>query len=164
MRFGQLEYEIKKCEEHLDATGTRNTEIENYLVRYLLVLICAEYEKRIKILVQNRCARINDPHVLRFAHWGAEMATKCFNIGDIATMLNRFGEDYKKSFHKAVENQRCHVAWDNIYTNRHAVAHGHSVVMMNFTDLQRDYRDSVLVIDELVKALCLRPKDTKGLK
>ncbi len=164
MRFGQLDYEIAQCEQHLNQTSSRNTEVETYLVRYLLVRICADYEARIKTLVQRRCSRINDQYLLRFANWGAEQATKRFEIGDIAKMLESFGADYKQAFTNAVCNKRSHTAWDNIYINRHTVAHGNGAVMMNFSDLKSDYKDSGCVIDELVKALSLRPKDIKGLK
>ena len=164
MRFGQLDGEIQKCEQHLDETGKRNTQIESYIVGYLLVRICSEYETRIATLIQRRCSRINDPHVLKFAHLATKSVTKRFNIGDINAMLDKFGEDYKKAFTDAVNDKVCHVAWDNIYANRNTVAHGNTAVLMNMNDLKRDYNASLVVIDELVKALCLRPKDIKGLK
>ena len=165
MRFGQLDYEIRQCEQHLDATGTRNTLIENYLVRYLLVRICAEFETRIEILVQKRCAaRTNDTYLLKFAYWGTEIATKRYRISDISKMLGKFGDDYRNAFIAAVMSDTCHIAWDNICTNRHTIAHEDGAVNMSFTDLKRDYAASLLVIDEIVKALCLRPKDIKGLK
>lgn len=164
MRFGQIDYEIQKCEQHLDATGSWNTEVENYLVRYLLVRICAEYETRIEILVQRRCTRTNDKYLLSFAKWGATVATKNFNVSDIAGMLGKFGTDYKKAFSDAVTNNDCHRAWDNIYTNRLTVAHGNGMVQMTLGDLKTAYKDSMIVIDELIKALCLRPRDIAGLK
>jgi hypothetical protein len=79
-------------------------------------------------------------------------------------MLGKFGSDYKQAFTDAVCSQPCHTAWDNIYNNRHVVAHGTGSVMMNLTDLMSNYKTSLVVIDEMVKALCLRPKDIKGLK
>jgi len=164
MRFSQLDEEIKLCERHLETTGTRNTQIENYIVRYLLVRVCAEYETRIKTLVQRRCTRVNDAHILSFTNRGAELAARNFNIGDITGVLGMFGEDYKAAFKQAVHSQTCHAAWDNIYNNRHTVAHGDGSVMMTFNDLKRDYANSLVVIEEIVKALCLRPKDIAGLK
>jgi HEPN superfamily RiboL-PSP-like protein len=164
MRFGQLEQEIKQCEQYLDETNSKNTQLENYLVRYLLVRICAEYETRISTLVQRRCSRINDPHVLNFANVSACKATQRFNIGDLTGMLGSFGEDYKQAFQCGVHSQPHHAAWDNIYNNRHTVAHGNGNVMMTFKDLKKDYATSMIVIDKLVQALCLRPKDIKGLK
>lgn len=163
MRFGQIDYEIRQCEQHLNATGAWNTEVENYLVRYMLVRICAEYETRLTALVQRRCSRINDQYLLRFSNWGAKKATRNFNIGDISGMLKLFGDDYQRNFSIAVLNTRAEIAWNNVYTNRHTVAHGNGVVLMNFTDLKTAYADSLVVIDKVVAALCLRPKDLKGL-
>ncbi|MDQ3258320.1 MAG: HEPN domain-containing protein [Acidobacteriota bacterium] len=165
MRFSQLDYEFRQCEQHLDATGTRNTEIETYLVRYLLVRICAEYETRIEILVQKRCAsRVNDQHVFNFAFWGTEISTKRYKIENLSETLKRFGADYQKTFVDAVLNKACAAAWNNICTNRHSVAHENGAVMMTLSELKTAYQDSLIVIDELVKALCLRSKDIKGLK
>jgi hypothetical protein len=168
MRFGQLENEFQQCEKHLDETGTRNTEIENHLVRYLLIRICAEYERRIDSLVQRRCGRINDEYVLNFAKWGIEIATKRFRIENIIELLSRFGEDYQNTFKDALgkqtNKQDWQVAWDNIVTNRHIVAHGRGPVMMTLTDLKGQYKISLRVIDEIVKSLQLREKDIAGLK
>jgi hypothetical protein len=168
MRFGQLDYEIQQCEKHLRETRTRNTEIENSLVRYLLIRICAEYERRIEVLVQRRCGRINDRHVLNFAKWGIEMATKRFKIENLIELLSKFGDDYQKTFKDALgkqtSKQNWQIAWDNIVTNRHTVAHGRGPVMMTLTDLKNQYYSSLVVIDELVKALRLRGKDIAGLK
>src|SRR5882762_11331468 len=140
MRFGQLEYEIEQCEKHLDDTGKRNTEAEIYLVRYLLVRICAEYEARILSLVQNRCGRTNDQHLKSFAHWGAKQATRYFKVDNIDRMLANFGSDYRDNFNALVKNQPCSQAFDNIYTNRHTVAHGTGPTLMTFGDLKRDFK------------------------
>jgi hypothetical protein len=56
-----------------------------------------------------------------------------------------------------------HVAWDNIYTNRQAVAHK-TGPQMSFGDLKNDYRDSLVVLDSLVSALGLRPREIRDLK
>ncbi len=165
MRLGQLEDEIKQCEKHLDETGKRNTEAESYFVRYLLVRICAEYETRIATLVQRRCSRINDPHILNFVSWAARFSSQRFNIGDITGMLGKFGDDYKDCFSVSIPMDcKAFQAWNNIYVNRHTVAHGNGAVMMSLPELKTAFADSMVVIDELVKALCLRPKDIAGLK
>jgi hypothetical protein len=165
MRFGQLDYEFRQCEQYLDETGKRNTEVESYLVRYLLVRICAEFETRIETLVQKRCAsRVNDAYVLRFAYWGVERATRRYRISNISEMLDTFGADYKKTFIDAVMGKSLNHAWDNICENRHTVAHKDGAVMMTLNELKAAYQDGLLVFDALVNALCLRPKDIKGLK
>jgi hypothetical protein len=132
-------------------------------VQYLLTRICAEYETRISALVQRRCSRMRDQHVKSFMKRSAGDATRQFNISDIAGMLRRFGDDYKKTFHDAIVNTPAHVAWDNIYNNRQAVAHG-SGAQMSFGDLTRNYTESLAILDGLVTALCLRPHEVRDLK
>ncbi len=162
-RFPQIDREIAQCEKHLDASGTRNTEAEAYLVRYLLVRICAEYETRIRTIVQRRCTRTTDRHFQSFGqHWAVE-ATRRFKVSDLAWMLGCFGDDYKKAFSDAVSGQPSNAAWDNIYINRHAVAHGNGAVMMTLGELKKTYCDSTVLIDELVKVLDLNPRELKGL-
>jgi hypothetical protein len=163
MNFSNLEFVIKRCEEHLDITGMRSTEIESYFVQYLLVRICAEYETRIATLVHRRCARIADIHVKSFSQKTAEYICKRFDIGDIAKILGRFGDDYRKQFHGQVMSGTAHVSWNNIYTNRQAVAHK-AGAQMSFSDLKKDYQDSLLVLDAIVTALTLSPTEISDLK
>jgi hypothetical protein len=163
MNFSSLEFVMRQCEEHLDKTGARSTEIESYFVQYLLVRICAEYETRVTALVHRRCSRATDVHVKSFAQKTAEYVCKRFDIGDIAKILARFGDDYKAQFHGQAMSGTAHVSWDNIYTNRQAVAHK-TGAQMSFGDLKRDYHNSLLVLDALVSALTLSPTEISDLK
>ena len=163
MKFSSLEFVMQRCEEHLDTTGMRSTEIENYFVQYLLVRICAEYEARVTTLVHRRCSRTTDVHLKAFAQKTAEYICKRFDVGDITKILGRFGDDYKKQFHGQVMSGTAHVSWDNIYTNRQAVAHK-TGAQMSFGDLKKDYQDSLLVLDALVAALTLSPAEVSDLK
>jgi len=163
MQLGLLDVYLQNCERHLDAANARNTEIESYLVQYLLTRICAEYESRIVVLVQRRCLRMRDAHVRRFNERSAKDACRFFKIGDIKGILGRFGEDYKTSFHDRIVNTAAHVSWDNIYSNRQAIAHG-AGAQMSFADLRRDYTQSLEVLDAVTAALSLRSRETKDLK
>jgi predicted PhzF superfamily epimerase YddE/YHI9 len=162
MTFASLESLMQRCEEHLDATNTRNTEIESYFVQYLLVRICAEYEARVTTLVRRRCSRPRDHHLKSFAQKTAEYVCKHFAIGDIGKVLERFGSDYKQAFHGQVMSGMAHVGWDNIYTNRQAVAHT-TGTQMSFGDLKQNYQDSLAVLDALVSALGLKPREVRDL-
>src|SRR2546428_12858553 len=102
MIFGTLDSLIQRCEEHLNLTGTRSTDIENYFVQFLLVRICAEYEIRITTLVHRRCARTTDVHLKAFADDHAEYVCRRFSITNIRRTLARFGDDYAKAFHNQV--------------------------------------------------------------
>ena len=163
MKFSKLDLLILGCEDHLDRTGTKGTEIESYFVQFLLTRICAEYESRIAILVHKRCSRTRDIHIKKFNQRGAQDATRNFDIGGLKGILGRFGEDYKTAFNDLVFNKRPHTAWDNIYNNRRAVAHG-SGATMTLGDLKRDYQDSLVVLDSLSTALSLKPNELRDLK
>ena len=145
MTFASLDFVMQRCEEHLDNTNMRSTEIESYFVQYLLVRICAEYETRVTTLVHRRCSRTTDPHLKSFAQQTATYVCQRFSIGDIAKVLGRFGVDYKQAFHGQVMSGMAHVAWDNIYTNRQAVAHK-TGTQMSLGDLKKDYGDSLVVL------------------
>jgi hypothetical protein len=162
MTFASLEFVIRRCEEHLDTTQMRNTEIESYFVQYLLVRICAEYETRVTTLVRRRCSRSRDKHLKAFAQQTAEYVCRHFSISDIGKVLARFGSDYRTAFQGQVNTGMAHVAWNNIYNNRQAVAHKMGT-QMSFGDLKKDYADSLVVLDALVSALSLRPREIRDL-
>lgn len=162
MRFGQIDSQIAKCEEHLRLTGTNGSVIEFYFTQYLLVRIAAEYESRIKLLIQRRCSRGNDDHIKAFVQSSASVITRNFDISDIKGHLARFGADYAKTFRDLID-QHLETVWNNLYINRHAVAHG-TGVQMSFPDLKDHYNKSLAVIDAVVTALVMKPRELKNLK
>ena len=163
MRFASLDLLIQRCEAHLDGTNTRNTDIENYFVQFLLVRICSEFESRVTSLVYRRCSRPRDTHLRSFAQQTAEYVSKRFDIADIGKVLQRFGSDYRTSFNTSVMSGSAHAAWNNIYTNRQAVAH-QAGTQMSLGDLKTNYADSLLVLDALAVALELRPREMRGFR
>lgn len=163
MRFGSLETLIKNTEVHLNGTGSRQSEIETYLVQYLLVRVWAEYETRLRIMVERRCIRVKDPYIKRFVSRSVKETMRHFKISDIMGVLGRLGDDYKEQFNSKVMNTSAHMAWDNIRANRISVSHGHGSIQMTFSDLKRDYSKSADVFDALAAVLLLRPKELKDL-
>lgn len=112
-------------------------------------------------MVRRRCLRSRDEHLKRLIEPHLVYVTKRFAVGDLNNLLGRFGQDYQDAFTNQFVNQRPQTAWNNIYTNRQAVAHG-AGLQMSFTDLIRDYRESLAVLDAFVAALELRPRETTG--
>jgi len=98
-----------------------------------------------------------------FAQQTADYVTKRFDIGDICKVLKRFGDDYKDSFHGSVMNGVAHIAWDNIYNNRQAVAH-EAGTQMSLIDLKSNYADSLLVLEALAVSLELRPREMRDFR
>ena len=160
MQFASIDYQIKICKDHLDATNTWTTEAEFVFTQYLLIRICAEWELRIPTMFERRCARSTDPHLKEFATTSAKYFTKRFDITDLGNTLKRFGGNYHSDFNTAVMSGNAHIAWSNVYSNRHAVAHM-SGVQMTFNDLLQAYQDALPVLDALVLVLGLTADETK---
>ena len=135
MKFTQLDNAMDVCKQHLDNTGARGTEIENYLVGYLLVNICSEFEIRLKKLVEIRAARSGDKHLHNFVMYASSRVIRSIKVGEIAGYLGGFGADWKTSFHDSVLDTPSHVGYDNIMTNRISVAHL-TGTLMTFADLE----------------------------
>jgi hypothetical protein len=66
MRLVRIDQAIEACQAHLENSGAIGTEIEAYLTRYLLVLICAAFEEEIESLIIERAARSGDPGLESF--------------------------------------------------------------------------------------------------
>lgn len=162
MKFGSIDYRLQSCKNHLDATNSWATEIELYLVQYLIVRICAELEDRIPILFERRCRRGTDAQLTQFAIKTVHYVTKRFTIQDLGVVLRRFDVGYHKSFNDAVISNNSHLAWDSIYNNRHAVAHG-AGIQMSFNDLSKAYQDCLPVLDAIASALGLAQDEIKDL-
>lgn len=164
MRFSSIDALIKSAESHLDSTGSHETEVEAYLVQYLLVRVWAEYETRITAMVRIRCQRTRDAHIREFATTSAGKVCRRIAISDIKGILARFGGNYKTSFEEVLgSNTTTQTAWDNLHINRNAVAHNNGSVQMSFSDLKRDYNNSLNVLEALRSALCLRSGEIGNL-
>jgi RiboL-PSP-HEPN len=161
MRFLALDSQIEKCDLHLRVTGTSGTEIEYYFTQLLLVRICAEFEGRIRVLIERRCSRPNDVHIKAFVQKSARVVCRDFSIGDIKGHLARFGDDYAKNFRDLMDDELIAI-WGNIYTNRHAVAHG-AGSQMSLPELKIHYAKAKDVLEAVVLALALRPRELKNL-
>jgi hypothetical protein len=164
VKFGSIDYHMLICKNHLDATNAWATEIELFLVQYLIVRICAELEDRIPILFERRCSRgiETDVQLTQFAIKTIQYVTKRFSIKDLGIVLKRFDDGYHAHFNQQVTGNNSHVAWDSIYNNRHAVAHG-AGIQMTFNDLAKAYQDCLPVFDALIQALGLTLEEIKDL-
>lgn len=152
MHIPRLEEAIEVCAKHLDQTNARNTEIEAFLTRYLLVLICATYEEQIERLVAKRALKVSDSHVSAFMQSATGNLIRGIRVSELSRFLGRFGDDYKQLFSAKVNDTDAHRAYDSIISNRHDTAHGPGAAM-TFGELQRLFSDSLGVLDAFAEAL-----------
>lgn len=151
MEFPGVDAAIDLCEEHLNTTSSRGTEVEAFLTRYLITVIYASYEAKIKELVAERGYSRDDEHLSRFMITAADRLCRSINISEVAGLLGLFGPDYKSGFQSRV-HASMQIAYDNIINNRHGVAHEGNM-NLTFDELRQSYVESCPVLDAIEDAL-----------
>jgi len=174
MKFLAIEEPIATVAHHLNSTGQTNTEVENYLVAYLVVRAYSEFENRIRVLIARRCALTEDTHLKNFAQRYAKCGTEenqfekdrssgKIRLGDLADTLKAFGPDYCQAFRDKTENTKAHLAWDQIINNRHNIAH-QSPLGLTLEELSTAYKHSLPILDAFAEALELPAEQFADLK
>jgi hypothetical protein len=123
MKLASIDRAIELCEEHLDRTHTRGTEIEAFLTRHLLIFICATFEEEIESIVLRRLGGSNDQHIESFAKSALDAVFRSMKTSEIAGLLNRFSPNYKERFQTRVNGTRAETYFNNIVLGRHSTAH-----------------------------------------
>ena len=151
----EIENAIKLCDSHLSVTKSRGSDIEAYLTKYLLILLCSSYEKRIRDIIIERVKRANDLDLVSFVDKIYRYSLRSLRISEMrGNLLNRFSERYVAEFdRKIIPNDDAAIKYSNIVENRHAAAHG-GTVNMTFGELVNSYKIAEAVINSLSEILC----------
>lgn len=152
MEFVRVDAALAECHRHLDETGTRNSQIESYLVSYLVTVIHAEFEQGIQLIMKRRTTVQADDHLSAWGEYTVGRLARKVSIGDLAGLLRAFDESCKEHFSSAVVDTQHHVAYDNIETNRQAVAHSVGT-SMTLAELEDAYANACHVLDAFEAAL-----------
>ena len=143
---------IDVCRQHLSRTNSFATEVEAFLVQYLLVVICGEYEQTIESFIEQRAERAGDDHLTSFVKAATGARFRNPKTSDISGLLGWFSSDLKESFSERIRDTPAQRAFDTIVANRHAVAHRGGNLQLTFTELCDRFEESKLVLAE-VKAI-----------
>lgn len=162
MQFTRLDNAVAVCKKHLEDTGTQNTEIESYLVGYLLISISSEFECIIEAMVNQRAARAGDGHLSSFVRAAADRIIRSVKIDELSGLLNHFDPSCKKQFIDDPQKQAKQVGYGNIVLNRHSVAHA-TGTSMTFGELEIAYQDSKELMDCFGKCLGLTQDEIDNL-
>lgn len=148
MRLASIDRAIEICQEHLDRTNSRGTEVEAFLTRYLLVLMCAEFEEEIEGIVLRRLAGASDKHIASFAKSVLDVVFRSMKTSEIAGLLNRFSPEHKAQFQTLVNGTRAETYFNNIVLGRHSTAHslGSNVTMRELVEF---YDEGHRVLDAI---------------
>lgn len=144
---------IEVCEKHLADTKSFGTEIEAFLVRYLLVIICAEIEQSVLSMTVERVRRVGDNQVTGFVDSTVEKLFRRVRTGEMGGLLGYFDKDIEKAFMEKINATEEQAAFNNIVNNRHNMAHGKATVQMTFKELRESYIKCQTILNEFAKAL-----------
>lgn len=152
MRRSDIDYAIETCEKHLDQTSSRNTDVEDFLTKFLLVHIYRVYESEIKRLVTERAKGSEDRYLVSYITSTLDRRLR-LKVGDLKhDILSKFGSEHTQVFDDFLDPDDV-TYYTNIVLNRHAAAHDSGPVTITLDDISRTASRSVKVLDAFETAL-----------
>lgn len=152
MKLIKIDNAITICDNHLKSTNSQQTEVESFLTRYLLVLICATFEEEIENILLKRSDSLSDIHVKSFFKHCIDKTFRSIKSSEIAGILGKFGDDYKEAFNNKANGTIEETFYNNIVVNRHSTAHSTGATI-TFSDLVQYYEKGHIILDYLDEAL-----------
>jgi len=152
MTLQEIDDDLLLCQNHLDSTNTTNSIIETFLVKFLLVRICGEYEKEIENIMSIRIQQANDSKLASFIFSRFE-AYKHLKIKDIRqNILARFAPSCLEHFNNSIAGTNIEQWCGSIVSNRDASAHG-GIVNLPFDELVKFHTEAKNLFPALKNAL-----------
>ena len=125
MRIRRIDDAIKRCMRHLSTVQTVDKEVENLLAQSLLILICAEFERKFRELIRERCSSVSDGSISKYIESHIARAPRGLKLSDVSGTLAQFGSTHKEEFDRQRgEDRQAEDMYSSIVSNRHRVAHG----------------------------------------
>lgn len=152
MKLARVDDAIEQCRDHLDRTQTLGSPIEAFLVRHLLVLMCATFEEEIERLVADRVSQSADSAVQEFAKSCVNQVFRSIAVKELSGFLGKFGVVCKQVFQTQVNGTRAETFYGTIVSNRHNVAHSVGA-NVTFVELVNSYEEAHVVLDAVRAAL-----------
>lgn len=157
MEFLRIDAALDTCAKHLaslnETDAAVTVELESHLVAAMTVLIVSEYETFIKSKFGQRGDRCGDPHVANYVRSQLARRFRSPDLGKVNEVLGCFGQDYRDTFFRDVENTPEHAAWDNIMRARHFIVHRQGTMNLTFRELRDSYDRTKVVLERLIQTL-----------
>ena len=148
MKISKIDDVLETCKDHLEKNNAKGTEIEVFITRYLLIYICAVFEKEIKNIIVERAMKVNDPFINLYVKSSLKATFRQIDTGGIAGVLNHFGPEYKKKFNYKMKETKMQNDYNSIVNDRHNTAHGDGS-NITFNDLIGYYEEGHKILDIL---------------
>lgn len=144
---------IDECESHLNESNTWNTQVESYLTQYILVILCADVQQSVYLILNERVmsSPSEDFGVKKFAYAMGVKCLRSFSKSDLSKFLALFGEEVKEVFNRQLDD-RIVTIYNNALLRRHEVAHKAGGTT-TFRELDDIYSASVKVLEAMVLSL-----------
>jgi hypothetical protein len=156
MPFERIESALSVCEKHIKTLAEEeisNKEVQTYLVSGIILLIVSEYEEHLEKLFVKRADMCGDTYVSNYVKCMLHQKFRSPDLSKINETLNRFGDEFKKSFFKEIENSAEHAAWDSLMKARHAIVHKKGQLNMTYHELGKAYPLTKNIIKRLENIL-----------
>lgn len=158
MRIRRIDDAINRCVRHLSTAQAIDKEVESLLAQSLLILICAEFERKFRELIRERCSSISDGSIGRYIDSHIARAPRGLKLSDVSGTLAQFGSTHKEEFDRQRgENRQAEDMYSSIVSNRHRVAHGDGS-NATLEEVKQYYERGHEVLDYFKDALFGNPK------
>ena len=151
MRIEHIDQALNSCENFVDNSSFADEEVRSMLAQALLILIYAEFEKKFREIIIDRCSMIDDNSIKEYIINRTRI--RSLQIGDITGLVAQFGEMHKAEFRRLLnENRPCDTHYESLRNNRNKVAHGDGC-NATIMDLKQYYEGAHEVLDHFKRAL-----------
>ena len=158
MHIRRIDDAIERCRKHLSAVGAVDKEVEVLLAQSLLILICAEFEKKFRALIMERCSSVTDKPVNEYIGSYTRTILRSLQLDAISGTLARFGPMHKEEFMRRHDgNKQAGQMYSSIVADRNRVAHGEGSDA-TLEDVKQYYEMGHEVLDYFRDALFWKPK------
>lgn len=158
MRIRRIDDAIERCGKHLSTAEAVDKEVEVLLAQSLLILICAEFEKKFRALIIERCSSVTDKSVSEYIGSYTQTILRSLQLDAISGTLARFGPMHKEEFMRRRDgNKQAEQMYSSIVADRNRVAHGESSDA-TLEDVKQYYEMGHEVLDYFRDALFWKPK------
>ena len=158
MRIRRIDDAIERCGKHLSTAEAVDKEVEVLLAQSLLILICAEFEKKFRALIIERCSSVTDKSVREYIGSYTQTILRGLQLDAISGTLARFGPMHKEEFMRRRNgNKQAEQMYSSIVADRNRVAHGEGSDA-TLEDVKQYYEMGHEMLDYFRDALFWKPK------
>ncbi|WNL39611.1 hypothetical protein RN346_03395 [Halomonas sp. PAMB 3232] len=142
---------VDNCRSHLEESNSWGTEIEAYLTQHILVIMCAEIQQELYLILENRAEEASDEELKAFAVATGKKVLRSVGKTEIANFVGNFGSSAKNHLNSNLDDREV-TLYSNAISNRHDVAHS-SGSNITFRELENILTPASKLIDAVERAI-----------